>query len=98
VPPALLVTRTVEVALGRGCVAAVPRGIRLITTALAAAGCAAWATILGAAATECDDAGIIARPCACILIGRIAAKLASRIGRTIVPTWRPCLTGLSLIN
>src|SRR6266481_3173903 len=59
-------------------------------------GGAACAIALGAAATAWDAAGIIARPCACILIGKIAAKLARRIGRTMVPTWRPCVAGLYL--
>jgi hypothetical protein len=63
-------------------------GVLVLTTILAdgAARGATCATTLGAAATEWDAAGIITRPCACTLIGRITAKLARRIGRTMVPT------------
>jgi hypothetical protein len=84
--------------------AAVAGGLgALDLTAILAAGMAwdtiGWAacvTALGAAAARCDAAGIITRPCASILTGKIMAKLARRIGRTMVPTWRPYLTGLSL--
>ena len=62
VPPALRVTRPADVPPGRKCVVVVPRAIRLPATALTAAGCAAYATALGAATTAWD-AGIIARPC-----------------------------------
>ena len=41
---------------------------------------------LGAAATEWDAAGIIIRPCAFTLTGKIKARLARIIGLAMVPT------------
>jgi len=98
VPERRPVMRAVDAAVARGLGALDLAAILAAGMAWGAIGCATCATALGAAATGWDPAGIITRPCALILTGKITAKLARRIGRTMVPTWRPCQTGLALID